>query len=177
KFVNTRKAAAAIDEIIRKAEERLILISPYLKLSNDFRELLEFRNNKNKCTTIIFGKQELNPDEMKFLEGLRFIELKYYHNLHAKCYLNEKQMVITSLNLYDFSMVNNKEMGVLLDLNDPNDKDLYNDAWSEIELIDSNSERFEFTPDGRLQKSSNSKQEKKVVTKKRKKHEKGKCIR
>ncbi len=33
-------------------------------------------------------------------------------NLHAKCYLNEKAAIITSMNLYDFSQVNNNEMGV-----------------------------------------------------------------
>lgn len=111
KFINTRKAVASIEDLIKDAEEKLILISPYLKLSNDFKELLTYRNNKDKITTIIFGKQELNPDEMTFLESLRFVVLKYNQNLHAKCYVNERQMIITSLNLYEFSMANNKEMG------------------------------------------------------------------
>jgi len=87
KFINTRKAVAAIEDLIKEAEEKLILISPYLKLSKDFKELLTYRNSKDKITTIIFGKQELNPNEMKFLEGLRFVILKYNQDLHAKCLL------------------------------------------------------------------------------------------
>jgi len=102
----------------------LILISPFLKLSKDFRELLTYRNNKDKITTIIFGKQELKPDEMKFFESLRFVILKYKEELHAKCYLNDEKMIITSLNLYDFSMANNKEMGVLIEKSNPNDREL-----------------------------------------------------
>ena len=144
KFLNTRKAVAAIEDLIKEADIRLILISPYLKLSKDFKELLTHRNNKDKITTVIFGKQELKPDEMKFLESLRFVILKFNEDLHAKCYINDKQMIITSLNLYEFSMANNKEMGVLVDLDDSNDKLLYDEAYKEVCYIDENSERFNF---------------------------------
>jgi len=144
KFLNTRKAVAAIEDLIKEAEEKLILISPYLKLSKDFKELLTYRNSNDKITTVIFGKQELKPDEMKVLESLRFVILKFNEDLHAKCYVNDKQMIITSLNLYEFSMANNKEMGVLINLEDQNDKLLYEDAFKEIEYIDSTSQKFEF---------------------------------
>jgi phosphatidylserine/phosphatidylglycerophosphate/cardiolipin synthase-like enzyme len=145
RFLNTRKAVSEIEDLIRDADQRLILISPYLKLSKDFKELLTYRNSKDKVTTVIFGKQELNPNEMKFLQGLRFVILKYNQDLHAKCYLNDNKMIITSLNLYEFSMNNNKEMGVLIDLNDESDKELFEDAFKEIDFIDETSERFEFT--------------------------------
>ena len=145
KFLNRKKAVSEIEELIRDAEQKLILISPYLKLSKDFKELLTYRNSKDKITTVIFGKQELNPHEMKFLQGLRFVILKYNQDLHAKCYLNDDKMIITSLNLYEFSMNNNKEMGMLIDLNNESDKESFEDALKEIEFIDVTSERFEFT--------------------------------
>lgn len=144
KFLNTRKAVSEIEDLIKDADQRLTLISPFLKISKDFRELLDYRNKKDKITTVIFGKQELNPDEMKFLQGLRFVILKYNEYLHAKCYLNDNKMVITSLNLYEFSMANNKEMGVLIDRNDPNDIQLFDDALKEVEFIDQTSQRFDF---------------------------------
>ncbi len=125
KFLNTKKAVSAIEDLIKDAGQTLILISPYLKLSKDFRELLTYRNSKDKITTVIFGKQELKPDEMKFLESLRFVILKYKDELHAKCYLNDEKMIITSLNLFDFSMANNKEMGVLVEKSNPNDQELF----------------------------------------------------
>lgn len=147
KFLNTRKAVAAIEDLIKEADVKLILISPYLKLSKDFKELLTYRNNKDKITTVIFGKQELKPDEMRFLESLRFVILKFNEDLHAKCYVNDKQMIITSLNLYEFSMANNKEMGVLIDLDDLNDKSLYDEAYKEIDYINSTSQKFKFNID------------------------------
>lgn len=144
KFINTRKAVAQIEDLIRNAEEKLILISPFLKLAKDFKELLTYRDSKEKITHIVFGKQELNPDEMKFLQGLRSVYLKYNENLHAKCYLNDSKMIITSLNLYEFSMANNKEMGVLIEKNDPVDAVLFEDAMKEVDYIFKTSEKFEF---------------------------------
>ena len=145
KFLNKKKAVSEIEDLIRNAEQKLTLISPYLKLSKDFKELLKYRNSKDKITTVIFGKQELNPKEMKFLQSLRFVILKYNQDLHAKCYLNDDKMIITSLNLYEFSMNNNKEMGVLIDLKDEFDKELFEEAYKEIDFINETSERFEFT--------------------------------
>ncbi len=56
KFINTRKAVSEIEDLIKNAREKLILVSPYLKLSKDFKELLTYRNGKDKVTTVIFGK-------------------------------------------------------------------------------------------------------------------------
>ena len=47
-------------------------------------------------------------------------------------------------------------MGVLIDINDPNDKELFDDAFKEIEFIDTTSERFRFksTPEKEIKKST-----------------------
>lgn len=153
KFLNNRKAGSELEDIIRNAGDKLILISPYLKLSKDFKELLTYRNSKDKITTIIFGKQELNPDEMKFLQSLRFIILKYNQDLHAKCYVNDDKMIITSLNLYEYSMSNNKEMGVLFDKNDSSDALVFEDAMKEVEYINETSQRFELNNSNKRQES------------------------
>ena len=144
KFLNTKKAVSEIEDLIKDADQKLILISPYLKLSKDFKDLLTYRNSKDKITTVIFGKQELKPDEMKFLESLRFVILKYKDDLHAKCYLNDDSIIITSLNLYSFSMVNNKEMGVLIEKSNPNDTELFEDALKEVGFINDTSESFAY---------------------------------
>jgi len=75
KFINTRKAVSEIEDLIKNAGEKLILVSPYLKLSKDFKELLTYRNSKDRITTVIFGKQELNPDEMKFLSKNKLLSV------------------------------------------------------------------------------------------------------
>jgi len=66
--------------------------------------------------------------------------------------MNDDKLVITSLNLYEFSMANNKEMGVLVDRNDPTDTQLFEDAFKEVDYIlqtsigfDLNAPKQEFT--------------------------------
>lgn len=178
KFINTRKAVSEIEDLIRNAEEKLVLVSPYLKLSKDFKELLSYRNSKDKITTVIFGKQELKPDEMKFLQGLRFVILKYNEDLHAKCYLNDDKMVITSLNLYEFSMANNKEMGVLIDKNDPSDTQLFDEAYREVDYINQTSQRFDLNvpKTGFNNRSDNNKTKERKTSDSSSKHI-GYCIR
>ena len=54
-------------------------------------------------------------------------------DLHAKCYLNEELCIITSLNLYEFSQINNNEMGVLIRRSE--DAELYKEAYEEAQRI------------------------------------------
>ena len=144
KFITTKQITSELEELIKKADERLYIVSPYLKLSKDFRELLTYRNSNRKDTKIVFGKQELNPEQMTFFQGLRFVYLFFSEDLHAKCYINDSKMIITSMNLYDFSMMNNKEMGILIDKNIPEDSQVYDDAWQEIDFIEKTSKSFDF---------------------------------
>ena len=146
KFINTRKAVSELEDLIKNAKEKLILVSPYLQLSKDFKELLKYRNNHEKITTIIYREQKLKPDDMKFLQDLRFVILRYHENLHAKCYMNDDTMIITSLNLFEFSMAHNKEMGVLISRLDEHDEQLFKSAEEELNYINETSQKFEFTP-------------------------------
>ena len=65
-------------------------------------------------------------------------KLYYYHNLHAKCYFNDSEMVITSMNMYEFSEKNNREMGIYI--NKSNDNSTFLDAFQETKSIIDNSE-------------------------------------
>lgn len=135
RFLDTRAAVSEISALIKNADKTLVLITPYLKLSSDFKEMLAYRDSQRKSTTIIYGKTSLADDEKQFLAGLRGVVLRYHQNLHAKCYYNDEFIILTSLNLYDFSMVHNKEMGVLIDRNDPNDGLLAMGVLQEVEMI------------------------------------------
>ena len=62
---------------------------------------------------MIYGKKELRPAEKSFLDSLG-IATSFLKNLHAKCYLNENEALLTSMNLYQFSQEHNDEMGILV---------------------------------------------------------------
>lgn len=133
KFLNTSATNYFLEELIKGASERLVLISPYLKLNDRIKELLEDKNRLKMDVRIVYGKNELQPEEINWLRELNFIRTSFCKNLHAKCYLNEKTCIIGSLNLYEFSQVNNNEMGVALDRTI--DSDVYNEAYEEAQRI------------------------------------------
>ncbi|EMX2051403.1 phospholipase D family protein [Pseudomonas aeruginosa] len=133
KFLNTSATNYYLEELIKNAKERLILISPFLKINDRIRELLEDKNRMKIDVRIVYGKSELHPQEINWLKSLTFVRTSFCKNLHAKCYLNEEVAIITSLNLYDFSQVNNNEMGILLTREA--DSECYRDAYDEAQRI------------------------------------------
>jgi len=44
KFLNTSATSYFLEELIKRAKERLVLISPFLKLNDRIKELLEDKN-------------------------------------------------------------------------------------------------------------------------------------
>jgi len=133
KFLNTSATNYFLEELIKDAKDRLILISPFLKLNDRIKELLADKNRLKIDVRIVYGKSELQPEEINWLKELTYIRTSFCKNLHAKCYMNEELCIITSLNLYEFSQINNNEMGVLLRRAD--DAELYRDAYEEAQRI------------------------------------------
>lgn len=114
-FLTTRGISHHIEDLIIKCKTKLVLVSPYLKLSQLFYQRLKDAATRGVRITIVYGKKELKPEEEGRLAELQNIQVYYFKDLHAKCYFNETKMVITSMNMYEFSEINNREMGVLID--------------------------------------------------------------
>ena len=140
KFLNTSATSYFLEELIKNARERVIIISPFLKLNDRIKELLTDKDLLRIDVRIIYGKSELQPEEANWLKELSYVRTGFCKNLHAKCYMNEALCIITSLNLYEFSQVNNNEMGVLIHREE--DPELYKDAYEEAQrLIRASEER------------------------------------
>ena len=133
KFLNTSATNYYLEELIKTSNERLLLISPFLQLNDRVKELLEDKNRLKLDIRIVYGKNELQPEEITWLRELDYVRTSFCKNLHAKCYLSERACIITSMNLYEFSQVNNNEMGILLFK--AHDDQLYKDAYEEARRI------------------------------------------
>ena len=133
KFLNTSATNYFLEELIKSANERLVIISPFLKFNQRMKELLEDKNRMKIDIRVVYGKNELQPEEITWLQSLDFVRTSFCQNLHAKCYLNEETAIITSMNLYEFSQVNNNEMGVFIDRNA--EPELYKDAHEEAQRL------------------------------------------
>ena len=120
-FLTGKPLSDTIYDTLFKAEKELIIISPYIQLGdylkdNVFKQLL---NNTKLHILIGFGKNTSNGEEnckredIEYFLGFPNITMVYIPQLHGQYYANEKQSVITSMNLLDYSLENKVEFGVL----------------------------------------------------------------
>jgi len=133
KFLNTRATNYYLEELLKNASDQLILISPLLKINDPIKVLLEDKNRLKIDVRIVYGKSKLQPEEINWLKELTFVRTSFCENLHAKGYISEKECIITSLNLYEFSQVNSNAMGVYISRDD--DAQMYKETYEEAERI------------------------------------------
>lgn len=132
-FLTTRGTISELEKIINNAVDGVALLSPFIRIPDSLFQNLKAADRRGVKISIVYGKSQLEPETSKRLTKLRNAKLYFLENLHAKCYFNEKSMVITSLNLYDSSEANNREMGVLVTKRE--DEPVYNEAIREAGMI------------------------------------------
>jgi hypothetical protein len=82
-----------------------------------------------------------DPADINFLQELK-INLHTHQNLHAKCYLNQKTAIITSMNFYEYSQLNNTGLG--MKITTESDPKLYEQINETVKKIVRNSPEFQF---------------------------------
>jgi len=133
KFLNTTGVSYHLEELIKGTKDKLILISPYLQLNDRIKEHL-INLSLFKCDIrIVYRENKLLLDENNWLGSQIGVRTNICKNLHAKCYINENEAIITSMNLYEFSQQNNNEMGIYI--SKAEDLDLYNDTLKEAQRL------------------------------------------
>jgi len=144
KFLDTQAISHELMTVIKEAKEKIILVSPYLKVNSQIQERLK---TKSKIGTlaemvIVYGKSELKQSELEWIKEIDDLKIYEKSNLHAKCYLNEDKAIICSMNLYDYSQQNNIEMGILITKH--HDREAYESLIEEINNIKVNGVRMRF---------------------------------
>ncbi len=133
KFLNTTGVSYHLEELIKTTKDRLILISPYLQFHQRVKDHLENLNIQKRDIRIIYRENKLQVVESNWLESQIGIRTSVCNSLHAKCYLNENEAIVTSMNLYSFSQQNNDEMGI--HVTKEKDTNLYNDIYDEVQRL------------------------------------------
>ena len=118
-FLTTEDIVSHLHRIVEEAAEELILISPYIKADDKTKRLLE-NTKRGTDIHVLYGKSqsERNLGNVKTSFDLPGITVSFLKDLHAKCYLNEKEALLTSMNLHEFSQEHNDEMGILVSKQD-----------------------------------------------------------
>lgn len=160
KFLNTTGVSYHLEELIKGTKDRLILISPYLQLNDRIKEHINNLNVQKRDIRIVYRENKLQLEENNWLESQIGVRTSINKNLHAKCYLNENEAIITSMNLYEFSQQNNNEMGIYISKTE--DPDLYNATLEEAQRLLTISEEIRITVK-KVTADTPGKTEKKIV--------------
>lgn len=118
-FLFDNQLVAAVESLIKNSKHRLLLISPFIDLDRRIQDALRDKLSKHDFQLLVlFGKNEDNyyksikKDSFEFLKQFPNVEIRYNDRLHAKFYQNDFDYIMTSLNLYDYSLAKNIEVGI-----------------------------------------------------------------
>jgi len=116
KVITTTEISFHIERLIKNAEEFIFIVTPFIKIHKRLKSLLREKLKAKKIHLFVVCRElSIDAEELTWLKSLTNCHLFFHENLHAKSYFNEQAVVITSMNLYSFSMVNNIEFGVLIE--------------------------------------------------------------
>ena len=112
KLINPSAISARILTLLDESDERVIIVSPYMKISKWYKfvnKVNELRTRR--ILTEIYIRDD--PDNTATYHDLDQLALPYKKipHLHCKLYLNERYGIVTSMNLLLSSEINSLEIG------------------------------------------------------------------
>jgi hypothetical protein len=132
-FLTTIGISSTVGEIIRNARGQIGLVSPYIQLSERMKKRLRAADCSGTGILVVHGKSALDAQTREVLSTLENLRLLYAESLHAKCYFNERQLVLSTMNLYAYSQRNNREMGIRVRKQGENG--IYSEVLEEVRSI------------------------------------------
>jgi len=122
-LTNSNIIFGQIEKLIENSKEFLYLVSPYIEFEikdrdsyNKFKKAINLAIRKNVKVNFIsrLPDSSFKGDPKEILKSFtdKGCNLYLVPNLHSKIYCNESKALITSMNMYLHSVINNEEIGV-----------------------------------------------------------------
>ncbi len=112
KLIKPSEISARILTMLDESDERVIIVSPYVKISKWYKFIKKINELKSRkiATEIYVRDDPENKETYGELDQLR-LEYKKIPHLHCKFYMNERCGIVTSMNLLLSSDINSLEIG------------------------------------------------------------------
>ena len=102
------KISSHVLDILRNGKKRVTLVSPYNKFWMHLSNEIQSAVGRGVRVDFMYRKEERN-EYIEWLEELG-VRVHAVENLHAKIYLNESSVLVTSMNLLESSSKNSMEI-------------------------------------------------------------------
>ncbi|KYG77320.1 phospholipase D-like domain-containing protein [Roseivirga spongicola] len=120
-FFTQNELVNELEKLIIESKKELWLFTPYINLNQRFeyalRKRIDSSNWKVKVLCRSVQEKDFALKSQKLFCELPNIEIRSNENLHAKVYVNDFDILITSMNLYSHSILHNIEFGVKIGYN------------------------------------------------------------
>ncbi|MEN8204122.1 MAG: hypothetical protein ABFS28_16105 [Bacteroidota bacterium] len=123
KLINPSEISGKILTLLEQSDERVTIVSPYMKISKWYKLLNKLNDLKAKSIPIeIFVRDD--PRNEETYQDLDQLDLEYQKipHLHSKLYLNEKYGIVSSMNLLLSSEINSLEIGYVTETKQEHEK-------------------------------------------------------
>jgi len=134
-FITSAEISGLLEGIIKNSKSYIYILSPYIKINENLMSRLMIKS-KNVPITIIYGKERNKAFENEVMKLIKYRVL-FSKNLHGKLYLTEQEAIITSMNIYDYSQVNNIEFG--MHIKKEEDQEIFESIFAEVSLLEETS--------------------------------------
>ncbi len=109
------EVAPQVLQIIRSATKNIVFVTPYVDLWMHLKEAMRDAIEKSVDITFVLreGENRQRPEDLKWLGDhvKKVVESPY---LHAKIYLNETTVLVSSMNITEKSTSNSKEFAMVV---------------------------------------------------------------
>lgn len=110
-IINPNEIGGRISTLIAEAKEKFYVSTYNVDLANWRKVLVNFEQARKRGVSIKIYFRKINETDFKVLRKLG-IELYQIKHLHTKLYFNEKEVIVSSMNFYEYSDLHSIEIGL-----------------------------------------------------------------
>jgi hypothetical protein len=122
-IINPNEIGVKISTLIAESNEKFYAITPYVKIADWKKIIVSIEQAKRKNVSIKFFIREIDQRNYEILTSLG-VEIFKIEGLHTKLYFNETEVIVSSMNLYEFSDLHSIDIAILY-----KDKENYNKIY------------------------------------------------
>ena len=153
-FLSSVGASYQIDRLISEATNEIVFFTPTLRLQESIILKFQQADQRNVRITLLYGKDRNQTRGQKWYKDFKNLRILYHDKLNSNVYRNEKEMVVTSMELADLTPGINTDMGILI--SKLRDRKAFEDGVYEQELlVDAAEEAFAGANYERVEDTSN----------------------
>lgn len=130
-FLTTHGTAARLEQIVARAAREVIVVSPCLQVTRTLLERLRDADGRGVPISLVYRDARLRKADEEALHALPRLVAYRSDDLHATCYLSERELLLTSMDLQEFSERSNREMGIVFAAGEA----VYQEARDEVRSI------------------------------------------